>query len=117
LSEAVQRLLKVLTLERSRRFADTTVIGGLDAYLRNFLAVSALPPEHRFQELLRSLPPGGYRALHPVQRERVIEELEKALSGPLPPPAPSRPASARTSKAVPPPAGAPRKANSSSPAT
>ncbi|HLA18687.1 MAG TPA: DEAD/DEAH box helicase, partial [Dehalococcoidia bacterium] len=109
MSEAVQRLLKVLTLERSRRFADTTVIGGLDAYLRNFLAVSALPPEHRFQELLRSLPPGGYRALHPVQRERVIEELEKALSAPLPPPA-SRPASTRTSKPVPPPAGVRRKA-------
>src|SRR3990172_8135484 len=105
LSEAVRRLRKVLTLERSRRFADTTVIGGLDAYLRNFLAESALPPEHRFQQLLRSLPPGGYRALRPVQRQRVIEELEKALSDPLPqePPSPVEP---RESK----PAAAPRPA-------
>src|SRR3990170_3277414 len=90
LSEAVRRLRKVLTLERSRRFADTAVIGGLDAYLRNFLAESVLPPEHRLKQLLRSLPPGGYGELHPVQRQRVIEELEKALSDPLPHEPPSR---------------------------
>ena len=97
MSEAVRRLRKVLTLERSRRFADTAVIGGLDAYLRNFLAESALPPDHRFQQVLRSLPPGGYRALHPVQRRRVVEELEKALSEPVPSSAP-RPAETRNSK-------------------
>ncbi|MDP2675569.1 MAG: ATP-dependent DNA helicase RecG [Dehalococcoidia bacterium] len=121
MSEAVQRLRKVLTLERSRRFADTAVIGGLDAYLRNFLAESALPPEHRFQQLLRSLPPGGYRALHPVQRQRVIEELEKALSAPLPQESPSRvepreskraaaPRPARPKPTPPPPADPPLEA-------
>src|SRR3970040_1476960 len=72
LAEAVRRLQKVVTLERSRRFADTAVIGGLDAYLQNFLAKSAPPPEHRFQQLLRSLPPGGDKELHPGPRPRVI---------------------------------------------
>jgi len=107
LSEAVQRLRKVLTLERSRRFADAAVIGGLDSYLRNFLAECALPPDHRFQQILRALP-GGYRELHPVQRERVLDELENALSEPLPRAA-SPPPETRNAKAAPRPPATPRK--------
>ena len=78
MTEALQRLHRVLALERSRKFADTAVIGGLDAYLQHFLSEQLIPPDHRFQRVLRSLPPDGYRALHPVQRRRVVEELELA---------------------------------------
>ena len=80
MTEALQRLRKVLALERSRKFADTSVIGGLDAYLQHFLSETPLPAGHRFQQVLRALPPRGYRALHPVQRRRVVEELEVALA-------------------------------------
>src|SRR3972149_3096252 len=44
LSEAVRRLRKVLTLERSRQFADTAVIGGGDAFPPNFPGGAAPPP-------------------------------------------------------------------------
>ena len=100
MTEALQRLHKVLALERSRKFADTAVIGGLDAYLQHFLSEQLIPSDHRFQRVLRSLPPGGYRALHPVQRRRVVEELERALEAPLPA-APARPAETRNSETVP----------------
>ncbi len=100
MTEAVQRLRKVFTLERSRKFADTAVIGGLDAYLRHFLSGSPIPSAHRFQRVLRSLPPRGYRALHLVQRRRVVEELELALDEPIPE-APSPPVEDRNSKVVP----------------
>jgi len=100
LTEALQRLHKVLALERSQEFADTAVIGGLDAYLQHFLSEQLIPSDHRFQQVLRSLPPGGYRALHPVQRRRVVEELERALKAPLPA-TPVRPAETRNSETVP----------------
>jgi ATP-dependent DNA helicase RecG len=83
LTEAGERLRKVLALERSRKFADTSVIGGLDAYLEHFLSEQPLPAGHRFQRVMRALPPRGYRALHPVQRRRVVEELEAALAEPI----------------------------------
>ena len=89
LTEALQRLRKVLALERSRKFADTAVIGGLDAYLQHFLSEIPLPAHHRFRQVLHSLPSPGYRALHPVQRRRVVEELEATLAEPVPE-APSR---------------------------
>ncbi|MCH6555625.1 MAG: ATP-dependent DNA helicase RecG [Chloroflexi bacterium] len=100
MTEALQRLHKVLALERSRKFADTAVIGGLDAYLQHFLSEQLIPPDHRFQQVLRSLPPGGYRALHPVQRRRVVEELERALDEPIPDSS-SPPVETRNSKGVP----------------
>jgi ATP-dependent DNA helicase RecG len=93
LTEAVRKVRQVLSLERSRKFADTAVIGGLDAYLQHFLSEIPLPADHRFQQVLRSLPPRGYRALHPVQRRRVVEELELALKEPIPTAAPLAPAS------------------------
>src|SRR3972149_5658922 len=86
LSEAVRRLRKVLTLERSRRFADTAVIGGLDAYLRNFLAESALPPGHRLPQGLRSLPPRGHPRPPPAPAEMPGEALtgvSRAYAGKL----------------------------------
>ena len=100
MTEALQSLHKVLALERSRKFADTAVIGGLDAYLQHFLSEQLIPSDHRFQQVLRSLPPRGYHALHPVQRRRVVEELERALKEPLPA-VPARPAETRNSETVP----------------
>jgi len=100
LTEALQRLRKVLALERSRKFADTAVIGGLDAYLEHFLSETPLPSDHRFRQVLRALPPRGYRALHPVQRRRVVEELEAALAEPNVSEAPSAPVETGNSKAV-----------------
>ena len=100
LTEALQRLHKVLALERSRKFADTAVIGGLDAYLQHFLSEQLIPSDHRFQQVLRSQPPGGYGALHPVQRRRVVEELERALDEPIPDSS-SPPVETRNSKGVP----------------
>jgi len=100
LTEALQRLHKVLALERSRKFADTAVIGGLDAYLQHFLSEQLIPSDHRFQQVLRSLPPRGYGALHPVQRRRVVEELERALDEPIPDSS-SPPVETRNSKGVP----------------
>ena len=100
MTEALQRLHKVLALERSRKFADTAVIGGLDAYLQHFLSEQLIPSDHRFQQVLRSLPPRGYGALHPVQRRRVVEELERALDEPIPDSS-SPPVETRNSKGVP----------------
>lgn len=100
MTEALHSLRKVLALERSRKFADTAVIGGLDAYLQHFLSEQPIPADHRFQQVLCSLPPRGYRALHPVQRKRVVEELELALEKPIPD-APSLPVETRNLKAVP----------------
>jgi ATP-dependent DNA helicase RecG len=75
LTETVEKLKKILALERQLKFSDTSVIGGLDAYLLRFANEAAIPKQHRFTEVLHALPYGGYRALHPVQRRRVIEEL------------------------------------------
>ena len=79
LTDPAEGLRKVLDLERSRKFADTAVIGGLDRYLLRFAQDHGLTPAHRFSQVLQSLPSGGYRALHPVQRQRVVEELLGAV--------------------------------------
>ncbi|TMG00614.1 MAG: ATP-dependent DNA helicase RecG [Chloroflexi bacterium] len=79
MSEAAEGLRKVLDLERRRKFADTSVIGGLDRYLLRFAGEMQLSPGHAFSRVLQALPPGGYHALHPVQRRRVVEELLKAV--------------------------------------
>lgn len=68
-------LRKVLALERGKKFSDGAVVGGLDAYLLNFARESGISTAHPFSRVLQSLPPGGYRALHPIQRERVVDEL------------------------------------------
>ena len=79
LSEAAEGLRKVLDLERHRKFADTSVIGGLDRYLLRFAGETQLSPGHAFSRVLQALPPGGYHALHPVQRRRLVDELLKAV--------------------------------------
>ncbi|HXG36318.1 MAG TPA: ATP-dependent DNA helicase RecG [Dehalococcoidia bacterium] len=77
--KAVLHLRGVLELERKKRFTNTAIVGGLDAYLRRFLQDNPFPPEHRFRQVLSSLPGRGYVSLHPIQRKRVVEELLKAL--------------------------------------
>ena len=86
LTDPAEGLRKVLDLERSRKFADTAVVGGLDRYLLRFAQDNGLSPSHRFSQVLQSLPTGGYRALHPVQRQRVVEELLGAVEADPPPP-------------------------------
>ena len=91
----IEGLRKVLELERKKRYSDNAVIGGLDRYLLNFAQETGIPTSHRFVEVLKALPPGGYRALHVVQRERVVEELLRAASNGLP----SRPLTTSTEPA------------------
>jgi len=115
LTGPAEQLRKVLALERQRKFANTAVVGGLDAYLLNFAQEAGLPSTHRLSRILQSLPSGGYRALHPVQRKRVVEELLKANVNGLeaasePAPAAVPPPPARAKPAVP---TAPRRATSS----
>jgi ATP-dependent DNA helicase RecG len=86
LAAPVDGLRNVLELERKKKYSDNAVVGGLDRFLLRFMQDSGLPSEHRFSEVLRSLPPGGYRALHVVQRKRVVEELLDAVANGLPTP-------------------------------
>jgi ATP-dependent DNA helicase RecG len=84
LQEAIGQLRRVLELEKAKGFLDTAVVGGLDAYLRRFLLQNPLPDGHRLLQVVGSLPPGGYAALHPIQRRRVVEALLQALRSPQP---------------------------------
>ncbi len=100
MTEALDRLRKVLALERQRKFADTVVIGGLDSFLLRFVQDEGIPHSHAFSRVLQSLPPGGYHALHQIQRRTVVNALLDAVKDGLPaagrpaspPPAPPRPA-------------------------
>ncbi len=80
----MEGLRNVLELERKKKYSDNAVIGGLDRYLFRFAQDTGVPTSHRFSEVLRSLPPGGYRALHVVQRRRVVDELLKAVENGIP---------------------------------
>jgi ATP-dependent DNA helicase RecG len=84
LADPVEGLRKILALERTKKYTDSAVVGGLDGYLHRFLRQSRVPASHRFARVLHSLPPGGYRSLHPVQRRRVVEELLTALESGIP---------------------------------
>jgi len=78
----LEDLRKVLELERAKKFSDTAVVGGLDSYLRRFLARNRLPDGHEVLRVLSVLPPRGYASLHPIQRRRVVEALLKAIARP-----------------------------------
>ncbi|MCH7952342.1 MAG: ATP-dependent DNA helicase RecG [Chloroflexi bacterium] len=68
-------LRRVLALERDKRFSDSAVVGGLDEYLLRFTSEAKIDTSHPISRILQQLPPGGYRALHPIQRQRVVDEL------------------------------------------
>ncbi|MCZ6508221.1 MAG: DEAD/DEAH box helicase, partial [Acidobacteria bacterium] len=68
-------LRRVLALERDKKFSDSAVVGGLDEYLLRFTSEAKIDTSHPISRILQQLPPGGYRALHPIQRQRVVDEL------------------------------------------
>lgn len=71
----VGQLRRVLELEQQRNFTDGAIVGGLDKYFQRFVQDHDLSTSHPVALALQTLPPGGYRALHPIQRRRVVEEL------------------------------------------
>lgn len=84
MSDPAEQLRKILAFEQAKGFSNTSVIGGLDAYLQRLVRETGLPASHRVPTILNSLPNGGYRALHPLQRRRVVEELLLAIENGLP---------------------------------
>ena len=86
----LEGLRKILALERQKKFTDAAVVGGLDAFLLRFVQDNGIAHSHPVSRVLQSLPPGGYRALHAIQRARVIAELLKASQNgaSIPPPLP-----------------------------
>ncbi|HEY5626197.1 MAG TPA: hypothetical protein VIT93_06885, partial [Dehalococcoidia bacterium] len=68
-------LRRVLALERDKKFSDSAVVEGLDEYLLRFTDEAKIDTSHPISLILQQLPPGGYRALHPIQRQRVVDEL------------------------------------------
>ncbi len=106
-------LHKILALERDKKYTDEAVVGGLDRYLLRFLGDNGVDSSHRLSRVVQALPAGGYRALHRVQRERVIDELLRAAangtaSGRADFPAPQREPSTGDARGA--PAGIPRRA-------
>jgi ATP-dependent DNA helicase RecG len=71
----LEGLGKILALERQKKFTDDAVVGGLDSYFLRFVQDNDVSTNHPVSRVLQALPPGGYRALHPIQRRRVVEEL------------------------------------------
>lgn len=99
LTDPLEGLRKVLALEGSKKYSNTAVVGGLDAYLQRFVSDNHLPPSHPVARILEDLPLGGYRDLHPITRRRVLDELLRAaeISHPIP--------SVRAAGKIEPPAG------------
>ncbi|MDP9180967.1 MAG: DEAD/DEAH box helicase, partial [Chloroflexota bacterium] len=96
MASPLEGLRKILALERQKKFTDAAVVGGLDSYFLRFVQDNDVSTSHPVSRVLQALPPGGYRALHPIQRRRVIDELLAAAEngGPVsakPPPPPSKP--------------------------
>ena len=75
----------MLALESAKKFADSAVVGGLDSYLLRFAQESGISASHPISRVMRSLPPGGYRSLHRIQRERVVDALVEAAAKGSPP--------------------------------
>ena len=85
LTDPLEGLRKVLALEGSKKYSNTAVVGGLDAYLQRFVSDNQLPPAHPVVKILEELPPVGYRDLHPITRKRIVDQLLKAAeTAPLP---------------------------------
>jgi ATP-dependent DNA helicase RecG len=109
LTDPLEGLRKVLALEGSKKYSNTAVVGGLDAYLQHIVSESLLQPSHPVITILENLPRGGYRELHPITRKRVVDQLLKA-AGTATPPAPAKaqvPSEKQTTPTAGPPAPAP----------
>ncbi|MEO8457754.1 MAG: ATP-dependent DNA helicase RecG [Chloroflexota bacterium] len=75
MASPLEGLRKVLALERAKKYNDAAVVGGIDSYLLKFAQDNGVEISHPISRVLQSLPPGGYRVLHPIQRARVVEQL------------------------------------------
>lgn len=110
MASPAEGLRKILALEQEKKCSDSVVVGGLDSYLLRYLQDNNLSTSHPLSRVVQSLPPGGYRALHKIQRQRVIEELlkvaENGASTPAAAAQPARPPAA-PAKAAPTPKQAP----------
>jgi len=88
--QVIESLRKVLVLEAAKGFADSAVVGGLDAYAVTLLdeRASSLPPEVTRQ--LRSVrnDPVGYRGWQRPQRTTWVQVTMQAVD---PQPGPDRP--------------------------
>ena len=102
----MESLRKVLELERARGFADTAVIGGMDAFLRRLVKASRSAASARLRKALQALPSPGYAGLTPSDRRRWVEGLLADEPAPARArrAAPAAPAKRRTPAPPPPPA-------------
>jgi ATP-dependent DNA helicase RecG len=71
----IDNLRKVLELERAKGFADSAVLGGLDAYLRRFSQDRVPLSDQHLAAAIGSLPVGGYASLPSSERRRWLEGL------------------------------------------
>jgi ATP-dependent DNA helicase RecG len=76
----VERLRKVLLLERAKGHEDVAVVGGLDRLLQNLFGGSE-PVEIAVARAIRSLPGGGYHTLSKPDRRRWLDAALAATEG------------------------------------
>jgi ATP-dependent DNA helicase RecG len=85
----VEALRKVLALERKRGCNNSTVYGGLDAFLRNQLGADGFPPDSPVAQAIAALPAdGGYARLSANERRAWLDGTLAVASGKAPPPRP-----------------------------
>ena len=107
-ADRLKALRNIIAGEAQSGFADKTVIGGLDAFLRT-LSANASAGDPVLRALAdRGMLDIGYADLDPPRRKRWSEEVERVLGVSEPPPkrapkAASAPAAKRPRKAPPPP--------------
>ncbi|MBI2867429.1 MAG: DNA helicase RecG, partial [Chloroflexi bacterium] len=82
-SELLERLRKVLELERAKGFKDAAVYGGLDRFLERWATQAGNSEDSAAQELSRELGASGirYRELDAAARARWVERALASLSG------------------------------------
>src|SRR5947199_8671667 len=79
---AADRLRRILQFERLRGCADSTVIGGVDALLRNLLAPAAGDPAPIVHTAVKLLGHRTYAALAPQARRAWIDQVLELASTP-----------------------------------
>ncbi|MBI2760404.1 MAG: hypothetical protein HYX51_03130, partial [Chloroflexi bacterium] len=82
MNDPLDRLRRVLVLERSRGFPNTTVIGGVDRMLHTLLKDGLLEPGTAAHDALASLPGHGYASMSIDDRERWAERILRQPSSP-----------------------------------
>lgn len=84
MASPVEGLRRILALEQEKKFADSAVVGGLDSYVLHYLQDNGITTDHELSRVMQALPPGGYRALHRIQRKRVVAELARIAADWMP---------------------------------